>query len=407
MKKFMFLVLMIQSVFVFAQTKTVVTMYGEKVTINPYVNNGLTANNGYIQLGGALTQPSVLTTTSAFTLALKGLQTGAAADNLVVTDANGVLKTITKETLSNGFAKGSLLSTNATIAITGGTNKLFDGDAIIDIAPGASNTTLTTNSAGKVVWSASLPWILDGNNNGAVRSIGTNDNFDLPIETNSIERMRITSGGKVGIGTAVPTNNLEINGANGTATGLKLPTGASAGKVLTSDIDGNAVWQSGAIQLQTILASDGGAKTYMGAATAWTLVDCFTSVVADDAKSIYGPAFGWNVGSQQYVVARDGKYRISLNVYFLQGGVTAGQNWRVAIILNNVNAHVTSLMAGMPFISVTTSSNTEATTSYMSGIATLKAGDVLNVKSSNFSNGSTGVSIFGGIGHTVLTIESL
>jgi len=29
-----------------AQTKTVVTQHGEKLTISPYANNGLTANNG-------------------------------------------------------------------------------------------------------------------------------------------------------------------------------------------------------------------------------------------------------------------------------------------------------------------------------------------------------------------------
>ncbi|WP_433814075.1 hypothetical protein [Flavobacterium johnsoniae] len=250
MKKITFLVLMIQSVFVFAQTKTVVTMYGEKVTINPYVNNGLTANNGYIQLGGALTQPSVLTTTSAFTLALKGLQTGVAADNLVVTDANGVLKTITKETLSNGFAKGSLLSTNATIAITGGTNKLFDGDAIIDIAPGAFNTTLITNNLGKVVWSADRPWILEGNNNGAVKSIGTNDAYDLPFETNGIEKMRITTDGKLLVNTAAPltggsTAKVQINGVLQIADGTQ-----GVDKVLTSDANGVATWKASAVSDQ-------------------------------------------------------------------------------------------------------------------------------------------------------------
>ncbi|WP_433814071.1 hypothetical protein [Flavobacterium johnsoniae] len=404
MKKFMFLVLMIQSGFVFAQTKTVVTMYGEKVTINPYVNNGLTANNGYIQLGGALTQPSVLTTTSAFTLALKGLQTGAAADNLLVTDANGVLKTITKETLSNGFAKGSLLSTNATIAITGGTNKLFDGDAIIDIAPGASNTTLTTNSAGKVVWSASLPWILDGNNNGAVRSIGTNDNFDLPIETNSIERMRITSGGKVGIGTAAPTNNLEINGANGTATGLKLPTGASSGKVLTSDIDGNAVWQSGAIQLQTIVTAIGGSTIIpISAMQVPKLVNTFKNVLEDDAKKIYGAGYGWDATTCMYTVPRDGKYRVSMNIYVMGTGSVpsslVGDNWRFYIIGSTVGTY-----PSMPFVSVTVTTGEQSV--FTSGIITLKAGEKISVQAVN-QIAARPVGIFSADGHTVLTIESL
>jgi hypothetical protein len=97
------MLLLIQSGFVISQTKTVLTQFGEKVSVSPYANNGITANNGYIQLGGVLTQPSVLTTTSAFTLALKGLQTGAATDNVVVTDADGVLKSVSRSNFGDNL----------------------------------------------------------------------------------------------------------------------------------------------------------------------------------------------------------------------------------------------------------------------------------------------------------------
>lgn len=58
------MLLLAQGGFMMAQTKTVVTQNGEKVAISTDANNGLTANGGYIQLGGALTKPSVLTTTT-------------------------------------------------------------------------------------------------------------------------------------------------------------------------------------------------------------------------------------------------------------------------------------------------------------------------------------------------------
>lgn len=102
MRKFTCLLLLIQSGLIMAQTKTVVTQFGEKVTISPYANNGLSANNGFIQLGGALTQPSVLTTTSSFTLAINGLQAGSASDNVLVTDTNGVLKYIPRASFGGG-----------------------------------------------------------------------------------------------------------------------------------------------------------------------------------------------------------------------------------------------------------------------------------------------------------------
>jgi hypothetical protein len=111
MRKITCMLLLIQSGFMMAQTKTVVTQHGEKVVISPFVNNGLTANNGFIQLGGALTQPSVLTTTSANTFAISGLQTGTVSDNVVVTDANGVLKYVSRSSFSGADNLGNHIAT--------------------------------------------------------------------------------------------------------------------------------------------------------------------------------------------------------------------------------------------------------------------------------------------------------
>jgi hypothetical protein len=81
-----------------AQTETVATINGKKITFNPNAiitaNNGLTAASGNVQFGGALTKASVLTTTSAYTLALLGLQPGGSGDKIIVADGNGVLKLV-------------------------------------------------------------------------------------------------------------------------------------------------------------------------------------------------------------------------------------------------------------------------------------------------------------------------
>jgi hypothetical protein len=55
----------------------------------------------------------------------------------------------------------------------------------------------------------------------------------------------ITAEGYVGIGTATPTTRLHIHTQNRNRTGvfpLRLPDGADAGKVITSDEEGNASW---------------------------------------------------------------------------------------------------------------------------------------------------------------------
>ena len=49
---------------------------------------------------------------------------------------------------------------------------------------------------------------------GAVSYIGTNDNYAFYFKTNNTERMRISSGGDVGIGTNSPTARLHISGGS-------------------------------------------------------------------------------------------------------------------------------------------------------------------------------------------------
>jgi len=55
-------------------------------------------------------------------------------------------------------------------------------------------------------------YVLNGNSFGVDAYLGTNDAFPLVFETNNTERMRILSGGNVGIGTAAPTYRFEVAG---------------------------------------------------------------------------------------------------------------------------------------------------------------------------------------------------
>jgi hypothetical protein len=48
---------------------------------------------------------------------------------------------------------------------------------------------------------------------GALKTIGTKDNFDLPIITNNTEKMRVLANGNVGIGTSNPVAKLHIKNA--------------------------------------------------------------------------------------------------------------------------------------------------------------------------------------------------
>jgi len=60
--------------------------------------------------------------------------------------------------------------------------------------------------------SSAAGWELQGNNGTepANNFVGTTDNKDLSIRTNSLDRMHITSGGNVGIGTVTPQYMLDV-----------------------------------------------------------------------------------------------------------------------------------------------------------------------------------------------------
>ncbi len=73
---------------------------------------------------------------------------------------------------------------------------------------------LATSIAGAIGNSA---WEVHGNRGTTPASnyVGTADSVGLSIRTNATERMRVTSNGRVGIGTSTPTSRLHVNAANG------------------------------------------------------------------------------------------------------------------------------------------------------------------------------------------------
>lgn len=65
---------------------------------------------------------------------------------------------------------------------------------------------------------ATSEWLLDGNTNGAVKYIGTNDTFDFPVYTDGVEVARFYTTGEFGINTlATPITKLEVAADNGMA----------------------------------------------------------------------------------------------------------------------------------------------------------------------------------------------
>ena len=103
---------------------------------------------------------------------------------------------------------------------------------------GAANTVLTNNGSGTLTWSASSggsgsAWLTAGNtgtlaSTAAIGSaannsfIGTTDSKDFAMVTNNLERMRITSGGNIGMGNISPAATAALD-ITSTTKGLLIP----------------------------------------------------------------------------------------------------------------------------------------------------------------------------------------
>ncbi|AXB58257.1 hypothetical protein HYN86_17320 [Flavobacterium fluviale] len=260
-----------------AQTETVVTPNGKKVTFYPgapgTADNGLTITSGNIQLGGALTKPSILTTTSAYTLAILGLQTGTSTDDLVVTDANGVLRKIAP---SNLITKYDLSSTtpNTVLEVNGLGAAL--AAASVNIKPSATvGEVLTTTATGVVGWkkpavdagdittkadlTSSTPSVLTVSGTGATLinatvGIKPSENIDEVLTTGPggvVGWKKVGAGditAKADITTNTPSTVLQVSGTGATlvAASVDIKPSVNVGEVLTTTEAGVVGWKAAA-----------------------------------------------------------------------------------------------------------------------------------------------------------------
>ena len=134
---------------------------------------------------------------------LRILTAGGAAERMAVFSNGHIGINVNNTDNGNLFqVNGNLWTTGLSLPTGAAAGKVLTSD-------GSGNATWQTPTGG-----SGSGWALNGNTDGAVKSIGTADNYDFPIITNSVERMRVTAGGSLAIGTTNPQGYLlAVNGS--------------------------------------------------------------------------------------------------------------------------------------------------------------------------------------------------
>jgi hypothetical protein len=116
-------------------------------------------------------------------------------------------------------------------------NALSPQDGMVIYFAPAKQLMVRTNGFWQALSSTALLnnyWSVTGNATGTLQRFGTTDSFDLPFITNNTERLRITSGGFVGIGTTSPSALLHLSGTNPlTLQGVQTGTSTATDSLLT------------------------------------------------------------------------------------------------------------------------------------------------------------------------------
>ncbi|MGC4036100.1 MAG: hypothetical protein QM764_09075 [Chitinophagaceae bacterium] len=170
------------------------------------------------------------------------------------------------------------------------------------------------------------PWYLNGNSVGSIKNIGTTSNYDLPFITNNTEKMRLTTGGNLGIGTTsfnatYPERFLADAGASGNTNFQNVIVGKGNTNSYAQLNIQNSNAGTGASS-DVVATADNGNETT-------NYVDMGINSSANTAGVMGGAndAYLYNIG-QNFLI---GNGTASKSLIFLTGGTTQSSNERMRI----------------------------------------------------------------------------
>lgn len=158
----------------------------------------------------------------------------------------------------------------------------------------------------------------------------THTNTDLAFSTNNGGARMVLqkTTGNFGIGVPVPTQKLEVNGTTKT-TNLQVTDGGGVGKVLTSDVAGNATWQSAGIP-DVYFSSTGGSSQNIPI-IGFTIINTWTGLEEAGGAN-------YNTATGEYTISVAGFYEIRAQCSFQNPNIQNGTQAGISILINGTVA---------------------------------------------------------------------
>ena len=246
------------------------------------------------------------------------------ASNSLTSTVNGVAATSNAVSGVSNTSAANTLSTTVN-GITGSTINIINSNAT---SLAGANLTTTVNGVASTALDltpaiSSTAWSLTGNSGttAGTNFTGTTDVIDFVTKTNNIERMRVLSGGNIGIGTTSPGSTVDIKGTlrlSGSTSGyVGLQPAAAAGSTTYTlpSTDGT--------NGQVLKTNGSGVLSWTSIATIVTLGSDVTNnnATANTIADVTGLSFSVTAGVT---------YRFHATIIYTAAVITTGSRWSIS-----------------------------------------------------------------------------